>query len=120
MKITDSEVIRSGERDLIEGIIADLDWEAIDNLIKEKHGLEVEEDVEFRNGDLVVVENKIAYKLDFQVRLNISILLDREGNYLSLEAFTKAEDKSNSSNQVDEVNTRSQEDTLQTQKKAAQ
>ncbi len=89
MKITDSEVIRSGEQELIEGIIADLDWGAVDAVIKEKHGLELEEDVEFRKGDLVVLENKIAYKLDFQVKLNISILLDREGNYLGLETTSK-------------------------------
>lgn len=92
MKITNSEVIRNGEQELIEGILADLDWGTIDGVIKEKHGLELEEDVEFKDGDLVVVDNKVAYRLDFQVKLNLSILLDREGNYLSLEASTKNRD----------------------------
>jgi len=91
MRLTDSAIIKQGERELFDNILADLDWEVVDAVIKEKYGLEVEEDVNFRDGDLVVAEGQVAYKLDFEVRLNLSILIDREGNYLSLKAGTSKE-----------------------------
>ncbi len=88
MRLTDSAIIKQGERELFDNILAELDWEVVDAVIKEKHGLEVEEDVSFRAGDLVVADGQVAYKLEFEVKLNLSILIDREGNYLSLKAST--------------------------------
>ena len=92
LKITDSEVIKSGERELLDIIIGDLDWEAIEKIVKEKHQLRVQDDVEFRQGDIVVYDNTVAYKLDFDVKVTLTILFDRDGNYLSFSTsgdFTK-------------------------------
>lgn len=83
MKITDSDIIRAGERELIDTIIGDLDWEVIEKVFKEKHRLRIQDDVEYRQGDIVVHNDEVAYKLDFDVKLTLSILLDRSGNYLS-------------------------------------
>ena len=83
LKITDSEVIKSGERELLDIIIGDLDWEAIEKIVKEKHQLRIQDDVEFRQGDIVVYDNTVAYKLDFDVKVTLTVLLDRDGNYLS-------------------------------------
>jgi len=84
MKITDSEVIKNGEQELIDAISGDLDWGVIETIFKEKHRLGIEEDVEYKNGDLVVHDNQIAYKFEFDIKVTLSILLDREGNYLSI------------------------------------
>ncbi len=84
MKITDSEIIKTGERELIDTIIGDLDWGAIEKIFKEKHHLRIQDDVEYRQGDIVVHDDAVAYKLDFDVKLTLSILLDRSGNYVSL------------------------------------
>ena len=92
LKITDSEVIKSGERELLDIIIGDLDWEAIEKIVKEKHQLRIQDDVEFRQGDIVVYDNTVAYKLDFDVKVTLTVLLDRDGNYLSFSTsgdFTK-------------------------------
>ena len=83
LKITDSEVIKSGERELLDIIIGDLDWEAIEKIVKEKHQLRIQDDVEFRQGDIVVYDNTVAYKLDFDVKVTLTVLCDRDGNYLS-------------------------------------
>ena len=83
MKITDGEVIRNGERELIDAITADLDWGAIEKIFKEKHRLGISEDVEYKSGDLVVHDDQIAYRFDFDIKVTLSFLLDREGNYLS-------------------------------------
>lgn len=85
MKITNSEIIKSGERELIDAITGDLDWSVIEKIVEQKHHLSLQDDVEYRKGDLVVFENQIAYKLDFEVKVNLSVLFDRQGNYLQLD-----------------------------------
>ena len=83
LKITDSAVIKSGERELLDTIIGDLDWETIEKIVKEKHQLRIQDDVEFRQGDIVVYDNTVAYKLDFDAKVTLTVLFDRDGNYLS-------------------------------------
>jgi hypothetical protein len=85
MKITNSEIIRSGERELIDAITGDLDWRVIEKIVADKHHLSLQDDVDYKSGDLVVLENQIAYKLDFEVRVSLSVFFDRQGNYLKLD-----------------------------------
>ena len=84
MKITDSEVIRSGESELMDAITADIDWGAIEEIFKEEHKLGIEEDVEYKRGDIIVHDGKVSYKLEFQVNVILSVLLDREGHCISV------------------------------------
>jgi hypothetical protein len=84
MKITNAEVIKSGERELIDAITADLDWSAIEEIIIKEHNLGIEEDIEYKSGDIISCNNQIAYKLEFEIKANLSILLDRNGDYLSV------------------------------------
>ncbi len=84
MKITDSEVIKNSEKELIDAITGDLDWEAIENVFKKKHSLSLEDDVEYKDGDLVIYNNAIAYKLNFDVRISLSVLFDRQGDCLDI------------------------------------
>ena len=86
MKITGSEIIKSGERELLDAITADLDWGAVEEIFIRDHGLEIEEDIEYQKGDIVSYQGQIAYQLQFSVKVGLSILLDREGNYLSAYA----------------------------------
>ena len=83
MKITDPDIIKSGERELIDAITGDLDWEAIGRVVREKHQLDME-DIQYHRGDIVVYQNQIAYKLDFDVRMTFSVYFDRNGNCLSV------------------------------------
>ncbi len=84
MKITEYDVIKSGEQELIDAITADLDWGTIDKIFSKEHNLKIDENVEYRNGDIVVYNDQIAYKLEFDVNVILSVLLDREGNYISV------------------------------------
>ena len=84
MKITNAEVIRSGEQDLIDAITADLDWGAIEEIFLKEHNLGIEEDIEYKKGDIVAFQDQIAYKLEFEVKVNLSVLLDRNGDYISV------------------------------------
>lgn len=84
MKITEYDVIKSGEQELIDAITADLDWGTIDKILSKEHNLKIDENVEYRNGDIVVHNDQIAYKLEFDVNVILSVILDREGNYISV------------------------------------
>lgn len=84
MKITDSEVIKNGEAELIDSITGDLNWQVIETLLKEKHNLGLQDEVEYKQGDLVIHGGQIAYKLDFDVKVTLSVLFDRQGNCLDL------------------------------------
>ena len=85
MNITETEIIKSGERELIDAITGDLDWRVIEQIVADHHQLSLRDDVDYKSGDLVVFENQIAYKLDFEVRVSLSVLFDRQGNLLKLD-----------------------------------
>ena len=84
MKITEYDVIKGGEQELIDAITADLDWGTIDKIFSKEHNLKIDENVEYRNGDIVVHNDQIVYKLEFDVNVILSVILDREGNYISV------------------------------------
>ncbi len=91
MKVTNPEVIKNGEDELIDAITADVDWGAIEKIFMERHKLSIEEDVEYKNGDIVVYDNQVAYQLEFDIKVTLSVLLDRKGNYISMSSSTDLE-----------------------------
>jgi hypothetical protein len=99
VKVTDSDIIQTGEKELIDAITGDLDWEAIEKIFKNKYHLGFQEDIEYKNGDIVVHNNQIAYKLNFDVRISLSVLFDRKGECLTVLALTDEQEK----NQKDSI-----------------
>jgi hypothetical protein len=89
MKITNAEVIKNGEKDLIDSITADLDWGAIEEIFLTEHNLGIDEDIEYKSGDIVAHESQVAYKLEFTVKVNLSVLISRDGEYLSVNISGK-------------------------------
>jgi hypothetical protein len=92
MKITNSDVIKSGEKDLIDSITADLDWGAIEKVFLTEHNLGIDEDIEYKKGDIIAYNNQVAYKLEFTVKVNLSVLINREGEYLSVKISEKMDE----------------------------
>lgn len=91
MKITDSESIKDGELELIDALTGDLDWGIIEKILREKHKLGLHDEVIYNSGDLVVHKGNIAYKLDFDVKVKLSVLFDRKGQCLSLSTSADLE-----------------------------
>ncbi|TWI64831.1 hypothetical protein LZ24_03099 [Desulfobotulus alkaliphilus] len=86
MKVSDTSVIESSERELMDTIIAELDWSAIEQLLRQKHKIGLQDDVHFREGDMVVHEGKVAYKLSFDVKITLDVVFDRKGECIYLSA----------------------------------
>ena len=92
MKITDENLIKNGEKELIDRIYDVVDWDSIKNIFKEKYRIKIQDDRKCRQGDIVVHNNGIAYNLEFDVKATISVLFDRSGNYLALTTATHSEE----------------------------
>lgn len=82
MKIADSDNIKAGEQELISSIMEKLDPETLAQ-VASKH-LSPEQ-LEFLNGDLVIQENRIVYKMDFRATLDISVMFDRHGDLVPMD-----------------------------------
>ncbi|RLC05209.1 MAG: hypothetical protein DRH34_02785 [Deltaproteobacteria bacterium] len=80
MKITDPDIIKNGENDLIEAVKDDLDLDAVKEILKKR--MEAAK-LSSKGGEIIVHNNEIAYRLDFDIHLSGSLMFDRQGNYIS-------------------------------------
>jgi hypothetical protein len=87
MKLTQPQAIEKSEKALMDTINAAIDWKTIEQLLKEKSLIFPETRVDYKGGDLVVHDNQIAYKLDFEIRVPWSVLFNREGECLDIASF---------------------------------
>ena len=86
MKVANQDTIQEGEREFIDTINAELNWESIEKLLYEKFRLALRDEVEYRSGGLTVYNDKVAYKFSFDVKVPLSIVFDSEGECLDLSS----------------------------------
>ncbi len=79
MKIAEPDNIKAGEQELINSIMEQLNSEIIGSIASGRLAVN---NLEFRNGDMVIHENRIVYKMEFETSVSISVLFDREGNLI--------------------------------------
>ena len=79
MKITDPGVIKNGEKDLIDLLKEDLDLDAVREIIKKKMTPAA---LSPKGGEIVVHNNQIAFRMDFDLCLSGSLMFDRQGNHI--------------------------------------
>ncbi|MFH1154925.1 MAG: hypothetical protein V1793_14025 [Pseudomonadota bacterium] len=79
MKITKPDVIRAGEKDLIDAVKADLDWSAVREIVKKNITRAA---LQSRGGEIVVHNNQIAFRIDLALNLNVSLMFGRDGTYI--------------------------------------
>ncbi|WP_035236433.1 hypothetical protein [Desulfobacter vibrioformis] len=84
MKLTNPESIQESEKEFIDTINAELDWDVIEQVLLDKHNFEVQDDIEYKDGNLIVYNNEIAYKFDFQIKVPLSVIFNRSGECLSM------------------------------------
>ncbi len=94
MKLTNPESIQENEKEFIDTINAELDWDAIERMLLDKHGFVVQEDVDYKDGNLVVHDNEIAYKFDFEIKVPLSVIFNRDGECLEISTQRDEEELS--------------------------
>jgi hypothetical protein len=87
MKLTKPEILQEHEKDFIDAINAELDWDAIEKLLLEKHCFTLQEEIDYKAGDLVVYDNHIAYKFDFEIKVPLSVIFNRNGDCLKMSTL---------------------------------
>ncbi|MCP3922346.1 MAG: hypothetical protein GY714_07165 [Desulfobacterales bacterium] len=80
MIITKPELIKLNEKSFIESLIENLDWEILTKLIKNKLNIT---DIACKEGDIIVLNDKVAYKLNLELKLDVDVIFDRMGEFLS-------------------------------------
>ena len=98
MKITDPQVIKNGEKDLIASVQEDLDPETIKQILKERMAVAT---MAHTGGQIVVHDNEIAFRLDFEVNLNGSLLFDRDGNLIEEQLADESGKKTTDTDEVE-------------------
>ena len=79
MKIAEPDSIKAGEQELINSIMEQLNSEIIESIASGRLAVN---NLEFRNGDMIIHKNRIVYKMEFETSIAISVLFDREGNLI--------------------------------------
>ena len=87
MKLTNPETIQESEKEFIDTINAELDWEAIEKMLLEKHSFTLQDEIDYKNGDLIVYNNNIAYKFDFEIKVPLSVIFNRQGECLDISTL---------------------------------
>lgn len=91
MKLTNPESIQESEKEFIDTINAELDWDVIEQMLLDKHNFEVQDDIEYKDGNLIVYNNEIAYKFDFEIKVPLSVIFNRGGECLSMSTAREDE-----------------------------
>ena len=86
MRVADPEAIRKGERALADAIASNFDRSVIQKIFKRVHNLDVGEDIKCKNASMVVHGDMVAYSMNLEVLVNLSVFLDRSGKFISISS----------------------------------
>jgi hypothetical protein len=87
VKLTNPETIQESEKEFIDTINAELDWDTIEKLLLEKHKFAIQDEVDYKEGSLIVHNNQIAYKFDFEIKVPLSVIFNRQGECLEISTL---------------------------------
>ena len=76
----DTHTVEEVKRDLINQLKSKINQTHVEKVCREQYGIKSIEGYECIDGDIVIDNNQIAFKLDFEVRFPVSILIDNVGN----------------------------------------
>lgn len=81
-KIANPDMISTAKQELIDRIKQAIDIEGVRRILEFQHNMEIGENIEVSGGDVMVYNNKLVYRMDFEVLFSLSVLFDNEGNYI--------------------------------------
>ena len=90
MIITKPELIKLNEKSFIESLIENLDWKTLEKLVQNKLHIS---DISCKDGDIIVHNNSVAYKLNLELKLDVDVIFDREGEFIGDDVIDKKEEE---------------------------
>ncbi len=82
-KIVDPEVIRMRKAEFFDSLSASISPNTIIELLRRIFNLEAVDKTIFSQGDIKIFNGHVTYQLFYDVNVIISVLIDRQGNYIS-------------------------------------
>ena len=73
-------------KELISKIQGDLDWESVKQIVRDTYKLELKDEMRYKQGVIAIHNDEIAYRLDFEAKVNLSIMFNKNGDCLLLTA----------------------------------
>ncbi|MDM8523913.1 hypothetical protein QUF80_11140 [Desulfococcaceae bacterium HSG8] len=84
-KVANSEAIENAKYEFIEKVKEALDMNEIKKILEDQHNLEIGGDLQVQRGEPLIHNNRLVYRMEFDVLLSLSVLLDEEGSYIPSE-----------------------------------
>ena len=75
-------IVEAAITDVIERLKTDIQLDQVKAISKHQNFAETIDKIDFKNGDIVTHKGQVAFKLDFNISHNLSLLLDRKGNII--------------------------------------
>ena len=85
MRILSPGIITKEEDVFITSIKSTFNSNNIEKVFKDQYNLSSISRADFKEGDIVVYNEQIAFKLGFEVKVSFAILMDRSGNFLGIK-----------------------------------
>jgi hypothetical protein len=76
----DTTAVEAVKRELINQLKSKIKQAHIETVCREQYGINSIEGYECIDGDLVIDNDQVAFKLDFEVRFPVSLLINTDGN----------------------------------------
>jgi hypothetical protein len=87
-QIFDSGYLKQSVKELSQTIADSLNKDQLRDLLEKEYGLKINNSLEFKTGRLTIYNDEVIYILEFEAQLNFDLLINRDGNFLSLtDAF---------------------------------
>jgi len=82
MQLVEPKIISKEEKILFHSMNAVLEPETVKKIFWEKYKLDLLQKTDFNEGDIVIFDNQVAFRLAFDAHVSFSILIDRYGKYI--------------------------------------
>jgi hypothetical protein len=76
----DPQVMKSVINDMVKQLASKIDKDYVQTVCKEQYGIETITGIEHKDGDVVVIKDGVACKLDFEVRFPMSVYITNGEN----------------------------------------
>ncbi len=87
----DSDVMQNAKREMVGMIRASIDLDRLREVFNQQYSFTDADEISFKDGDSVVYNDQVVIKLNYEVGLTLSVLIDGEGNPIIPETQESAE-----------------------------
>lgn len=85
------DIVAAAKKELFEKLKANIDLDRIREICADLYGIKNIDALDFKDGDIVVHDRQVAYKMAFDICFTVPLLIDEEGNLIGTSAEEKTE-----------------------------